>query len=409
MANTFGGYPLYDAYEVRRHRRHYRYDDVPELEWANSLYVPRGRWPARGWLLMRRSEFNQLDPYTTHSLVIQDYGKRANTAENAAITFQNLSIVQARQISGGITSDPNSILLVEITDPRGTVWNEWFQIPTQSQYNIRSPAYPELFYSASMNGASNWNFSAMIGDLWGQMTALGTYPGLSSTPSWTPEGWSFPGESAWKAVCSILNYLGMTVAVDLTSATPYTIVDFDGADAANDTRFTTYEGVREDDWNYTDVGLGRVPRYVRVFFHRRNQYYGTEETVRRDAFQWSSTPLYSVLIDNVTNFPQATGTAGVWADFTVRYDVDNSPLAADVTTAGTIATTLANAYFRSIQKGTSKYLKRVYVGALPFTPGPQIEGVCWRHDYSVERKGWLTDVVMGPDPPFHQVRHGCPG
>ena len=401
-SNTFGGYPLYDPREVRFNRAHFRYPDVPELMLANSLYVSGGQWPARGFILMRRGDYNKLNTYTNYDLVIQDFGKK--TVPDAALTFKSLSIVQARCVSRGVAADVNAIYLIELTDQRGLVWNKWFKFPTTSQYNIRAPAYPETFYSGSLNGGSTWSWSGMIGDLWGQMTGLGAYPGIPTTPVGTPEGWSFPGVPAWEALTSILDYLGLVVTVDLTKAAPYGIAVFGGTDTGNSTRFTTYSSVLEDDWEWIDTGSGRVPLTAQVNFHRRNQYYGTEETIRNDAFQWQTTPLYSL---NVTGpFPSASGKTILWADFTVRYDVDGNPLAADTATASTVATDVANNYFNRISRSTNGFMKRQYVGALPFTTGGLVDGVCWKNDFREGRKGWVTEVIRGPNPPFREVDNG---
>lgn len=388
--------PLYDPYRIRQDRGRLRRPEVKELSYANSIYMPGGRWPARAWILLARSDYDQISTYGTYALQIDDF-------KNGPITLQNLSIVQARCVTRGLAGDANAIYLVELTDPRGVLWNKWFQFPTTSQYNVEAPAYPSQFYTPSMNGASAWTWDQMLGDLWAQMPLLGAYLGLPLTPANTPKNFSFPGTSAWEALNQILSYLGCSVSVDLRSAAPYTITVDGTADAVFDALTLKYAANLEEDLEWIDTGSGRVPKEVIVYFHRINQYYGTEETVRRDGLQWSSQPLYSVTVAGPAAFSQASGTGYLWADFTVRFDVDGNPLAADVATAATIASERVSQYYNRIYQGTVGYLRRVYAGALPFVVGSELDGVRWYEDYSQGRAAWRTEVVRGGEPPWDDV------
>src|ERR1051325_908117 len=121
MPNTFGDpassgqlYELYDPRHPLRHRQRFRRDLVPLLRRANSLYVPSGRWPARGFLLLRRGDYDNLSKYSIHlQLSIED------VQTGTARVFKNLSIVQARCVTAGfVGTDPDSLMLVEVTDAR---------------------------------------------------------------------------------------------------------------------------------------------------------------------------------------------------------------------------------------------------------------------------------------------------
>lgn len=397
--NTFGipslQLPLYDVREVLESRSRFRRDPIPLLERANSFYCPVGRYPARGWILLSRSDYDKLDKYATNfQLNIGD-----TIQPNNVRTLKNLSIVQAQCATRGIASDPNAIYLVEITDPRGLLHNQWFQFPTTNNYNIRSPAYPQSFYSGSLNTGVEWTWSTMIQDLWEDMGSfLGAWPGLPITPAGTPEGFWFPGVSAWEALNSILDNLGLAIACNLTQDSPYTIVQQNADDTALTALQTKYTTHLEDDLEWIDYGAGRLPATVKVLFRRRNSIYGSEETVRADEFQWSMSSIYSVSVNAPAAYTGGTGTHYIWSDFTVRYDQDNSPLAADVTTASTIATERVEQYFRRINPAS--YLSQTYSGALPFVTGSKIDGVCWYYDYSEKRQGWTTQIIYGPDPPW---------
>ena len=401
--NSFGPYnlqvPLYDPREVWENRARFRRDSIKLLGRANSFYCPAGRWPCRGWILLAREDYDKLDKYSTElQLNISDTTKADNVD-----TLKLLSVVQAQCVTRGLASDKNALYLVEVTDGRGILCNEWFQFPTTSSYNIRVPAYPSTdrggtFYTNSMNtGVSpttTWTWSTMLKDLWDQMgTFLGAFPGLPSAPHGTPEGFWFSGVPAWTALCDVLEYLGMTVACDLTKALPYTIVTQDAADAA----FTALENKYappEDDLEWIDTGAARVPKTIKVLFRRRNSVYGTEETVtyRNDimAEQWSMESIYTVSVNAPVKFASAVGTHYLWSDFTIRYDDSSNPSDADITWANTIANERVRQYFDRIVG----FMSKTYGGALPFATGSQVEGVCWSHDYSNQDwQVWKTQIV----------------
>ncbi len=397
MPNTFAGYPLYDPRHERQNRLNYRRDYLWLLDRANSLWVPAGRQAARGWLLMRYGDYLRLatssDRFSTNLQL-----SIADVHTGTAMTFGGLAIVRGRCVSRGKALDPNSIVVIEVTDRRGVLENRWFSQGTNSTYNARSPAYPQQFYSGSLLAGAPFTWSQMIADLWGQMTEDGPFPGLPVTPTGPPEEWNLPGVPAWPALCMMLDHIGCYVACDLTNAAAYTIVSGGATDAALVAKQQLYAGLLEDDLEPTGPGSARIPGEIVVYFHRRNDQYGTEETIRRDGLQWSMTPLFSVTVpappDSI-----GQGSAGIhhlWDDFTVRYDVDNNPLAADVTTATTIASERAQQWFNVAYHDTLGSMKQVYTGCLPFTTGSQVDGVCWRL-LAHQRKGWQTEIVRGED------------
>lgn len=405
-ASTGGQYPLFDARLVKEYRKRFGREPIPMLDRANGIYVPTGRWPARGWLLIRREDYDALNKYgTAFELNVGDPSKVDNVG-----TLKHLRIVQAQCVSRGVAADEDAIYLVEVTDGRGIVCNEWFQFPLNSQYNIRAPAYPQTFHPASMNSGTTWTWSTMLQDIWNRMSVhLGAWPGLPYAPAGTPEGFWFVGVSAWTSMCDILDYLGMKVACDLTAASPYTIVRSGSADASFTTTQNKYGATGatkyrlEDDLEWVDVGAGRVPRYVTVIFRRRNSVYGTEETVYYGndgvAKQWSMAATYSVDVDAPAAFSSATGTHYIWSDFTVRADDSGNPLDADVHEARVIARERATQYYEHIDP--AEFMTQTYIGALPFTTGSRVDGVCWFQDCRrSDRTGWRTQIVRGANPPW---------
>jgi len=177
----------------------------------------------------------------------------------------------------------------------------------------------------------------------------------------------------------------------------YAIVTAGAADSLFSALQTIYIPNLEDDLEWLDVGAARVPKTVTVFFKRRNDIYGTEETVRRDALQWATTPYYSYTGDAPVEFVNAVGKHFIWDDFTVRYDMDNIPDTNDTITADAIAKERIIQYFGRITGA----MTQVYAGALPFVTGSLVDGILWSQDFSNQkRQGWKTTLVRGSSPPF---------
>lgn len=416
VVNTFGTakqqFALYDPRGVRQHRARFRRDLFPELDLANSYYSMAGRWPDVGWLLIDRKSLDQLSPYSSGlQLTIGDF-------VNAPITVGDLSLVQARCVTRGLASDPAAIYLVQVTNNQGVLYNPWFQYPVNAQYNVRAPAYDGSYYTGSLTGPNNtdaWTWDGMVGDLWSRAGGLlGTYPHLPTAPIQAPEGFSFVGVPLWEAVSHVMDYLGMAVSGSFPS---FAITVSGTPDAAYAALSSKYAKYLEDSMEYKDSGSGRVPSQVVVYFHRRNQVYGTEETARRDSLQWRGVPAYGVTVPAPAMFSAAAGTGFLWADYTVRYDADGNPLAADAAQAQATAVERAAQFFDTIYRGTQGYARSVYAGALPFTTGSLVDGVRWFNTGRLgslqdEHCGWRTEVLRGyvwPEVTFELSLRGLTG
>lgn len=346
--------------------------------------------------MLPRVEYDALDKYST-SLQLEI---------GTMSPLQNLSIVQAQCVTRGVSSDPGALYLIELTDGRGVLHNRWFHFPLTAAYNIRAPAYPQTFYTASLNSGTTWTWSTMLQSVWELMgDFLGPWPGLPSSPLGTPEGFWFTGVPAWTALCDVLEHLGMTVACDLASATPFTIVEVNASDSAFDALTAANVPNLQDDLEWLDVGAARVPKTITVLFPRRNAVYGTEETVthRSDgiARQWAMDPHYEVVVQAPSDFSSAVGKHYIWSDYTVRYDDDGQPLSADVTEAEGIARQRADQYYAG--SGAETYVTRTYAGAVPFATGSRVDGVCWKQDYESRWHAWRTELVCGPSPPWPEL------
>ena len=410
--NSFGTatlkLPLYDPRGTVAERARFRREAVSELARVNSFYCPSGRWPFRGWVLLARADYDCLDRYSTAlQLEVGDPRRSDNVG-----TLKNLCVVQARCVTRGLAADVAALYLVELTDARGILHNKWFQFPTTTSYNVRAPAYPSTFYPATMNGGTTWTWATMVQDMWERMPLLGAWPGFpaGASPLGTPEGFWFSGVPAWPALCDVLDHLGLTVACDLTAAAPYTIVQPGAADATFAAAQTRYGSITspnyclEDDLEWIDVGAARVPATIKVLFRRRNAVYGTEETVRYDSPQWSTSAVYEVSASAPAAFASAVGTHYLWSDFTVRYDQDGAILAEDAAAAAAIAAEQVTEHFTVTYAQTLGYMTQTYAGALPFATGARVDGVSWYQDYrGGDRAGWRTQIVRGASPPWPGV------
>jgi hypothetical protein len=405
--------PLFDPGPERDNRERFRRQPVERLRHANSFYVSNGLTPARGWVLLRRGDYDRLNPAASNlTLALSD-----DTGTTPDLALHSLAVVRADCVSRGFANDPDAVYLVELTDQQGLIYNHYFKYPTDSEYNIRAPAYPTAsqtdpggFYSASLrSGATTFTWDYLVNDLWAQMGPfLGAYPGLPFEPTESAEGWSFPGGSAWEALTLVLEQVGMTISVDLTNAAqPYGIVALGASDPNFSALMAKYAALKEDDWESPGFAAGRVPGVVRVYFHRRNQYYGTEETVTRGPAQWTMSSEYSVNVGAAAaGFPQYAGMPGVaflWSELTVRFDVDGTPLPGDVTTATAVARERVGQYYGKIYRGSAGYLRQTYAGLVPFATGSLLDGVRWFQDYSAGRLAWRTGITRGYDPPWPET------
>lgn len=403
--------PLCDPRFERANRTQFIRDNIPELRCANGIFISGGRWPVRAYLLVQRQYLNALlaqgtDPANPYApLYRTDFQLYLEDFRNAQLVLKNLALAHARCVSRGIAADPKAVYLLELTDARGVVQSPVASWPLVRQYNVLAPAYPGQYYSASQNSGTPWTWGTLLADIWNSMTPLGAFPGLPSTPSGTPTNLIFLGVPAWPALCNQLDRLGLTVGVDLTQSAPYSIVQRGATDAAFTNLTAQFAGAIEEDYEWISAGSARVPGSVTVFFHRQNQYYGTEETLRLDGLQWSSTPLYSVNVTAPARFASSAGSHVLWDDFVVRFDTDGNPLAADVATATTIAQERVSQYYDRVYWDTLGSLKRIYTGLVPFAAGSQVAGVRFYMDMVRGQLSWCTEVIRSAGPPWPEVEN----
>jgi hypothetical protein len=80
--------------------------------------------------------------------------------------------------------------------------------------------------------------------------------------------------------------------------------------------------------------------------------------------------------------------------------MNGNPLAADITTAATVAAERALQFFNNIYRGTQGFMRHVYAGCLPFSTGSLVDGVRWFNTGMLGANddkwcGWRTELIRG--------------
>ena len=392
-------YSCLDAVREAANLRDLGYPQPADFARANSLTNPLGPVPARGWFLISRGDLNKLNLNASHSVTF-------NAEIGGSYPLYGLWITKARNLTPGTTGDTKACYLVEVADSRHKLADPYLGIGIKNkQYNVRAPDYSAdgtpatNYYSASLNSGSVWTWLTMVQDLWALMPHLGTVPSaLPYNPDGTPEGWIFPGVSAWKALNTVLYRLGLAVKCDLTLKTnQYSLVQIGAADSATDRIISTAEAAKTKiyDAEFVEPTATRVPGNVRLLFHRQNLHYGNEETTPRTSAQWATDPLYFV--------DQPSGATGADTDLFAPL-WDDLPDLLDATDA---ATNVAGMTSRAADHATAwlgmlqTRFHKIFSGVMKIQPGSTLRAVSWRQDLlglggTTDPGGLVTEVFRYP-------------
>lgn len=379
----------------------------PDFALANSVTIPLGPRPTRALFLMSRADLDTFNDEAYHTATLIEHTEHG--IERARRALYNLVFVNARCLTPGKAGDEDAVYLAEFADARWLVHNHAFSVPINKQYNVRAPAWgtsgSTLYYADSTNGGTAWTWTTMIQDVWNLMsTQLGSAPTLPVTPDGTPEGWRFPGMSAWVALNQLLYRIGCAITVDLAaSSSQFSIVQVGGSDATQDALedalVLASAGARIHDEEFLESNRGGYPYGCRVFFHRAQEHYGTEQTTQQTSAQFSTAQVYSVDVNgSYTADTDSNILTPIWDDLPATYDAAGSITNAAACT--TRATERAADYFRMASTGGTM-MHRTFTGLRAFKPGAKLKGVCWRQDLAGIRDpehpgGWVTEIVRHP-------------
>lgn len=366
---------------------------------ANSMTVPVGPHPGRGLFLMMREDLDQIDADALHDVTFDD-------GINPSLTFHDLVYVVGRCLTPSAPEDPKAVFLVEFADARWRVHNPTFSIPINKQYNVRAPGFKPSssrdYYDDSRNAGTDWTWQTMVTDIWSLMAPLGTAPTLPITPDGAPEGWIFPGTSAWLALNQVLCRIGCAAKIDLTPSTPaWTIIQVGATDTDMDAAQEKLiaKGLKIFDEEFQEGVRGRVPYGVRVFFHRQEEHYGNEQTTPKTSTQWSTSAVYKVDIVGPNATAAEAGTYHpIWDDLPALYDASGS--LSNGSALNTRAQARSDDFFRMLRGNGGSRQHRIYSGLHPLFPGPSIKAVVWRQDLAGIRAnkpgGIVTEIVRHP-------------
>lgn len=360
-----------------------------DLSFANSLINTIGAKPSTGQFLLTYSQIAAIDLNGRHTANWTDDAGRTATAHNLIVTREPIKVHYSRK-----TSDKDSCFLVEVSDARWLCKNPTFSIAINKQYNVKAPGYQGQYYQSSTNSGTAWTWAGMVENIWNLMSSqLGTYPGLPITPNGTPEGYVFPGCSAWDALTEVLNRIGCAVRWNPSvSTSQYSIVQVGATDTSQDTILANAERRLIHDAEFQPVVLGKIPYGVRVFFHRQELDYGTERTTPRDTNQWQSNAVYSV---DVVGPDSATAESGVyhpiWDDLPAIYNASGS--LTNSSALNTRAQERSDDFYRMLRSVGGQRLYQAYSGVVLANPGSTIKETRWRLD---GQAAIITEVIRHP-------------
>lgn len=372
---------------------------IPEhFEKANSLTVPLGPSPSRGWVFLTRSGLSQLNLDSNQTLTF-DFTNRKDV--RTVLTFNGLVITQEplECIPSYEDTAEDALYLVEFSDLSWLVCNPHFGVPIAKWYNVRAGAYlgsgtTAEYLSGSLNAGSLWTWQTMVSDIWTLMSGqIGSAPTLPYTPAGTPEGFKFPGMSAWEALTCVLNRIGCAVKRNLTAAvgSQFSIVKIGDADATAATAIASVNPIH--DGRYLSVTRGRLPEKFRLYAHRQEKFPAIQQANRNDSSTWETNALYSVDVVGPPTTAE-TGTYGIgFSDLPAIYDETGT--ITNAAALSTLATELADNFY----DGILERLWYRFSGLLGISAGSTLKSVRWRerHDAEDGHDGVITEVLSGPE------------
>lgn len=362
-------------------------DGVP-TDWAsraNSYECPVGFEPGVGWVLMNEAHADALDMNSSGSLVWVD-----GTTET---TFTGLIPRRVTKMTLGLS---NRVCLVEFTDQRAAIRGS-----INDQYNVRMPAPKNLtgtnnYYAESLNSGSLWTWQTMLDDIWSNLNSYaGASPTLPYSPDGSPEMFRFVGVPAWDAVKLVLDKIGCTAAFDPTAGT-FSIIRLGSTQSGLAAAKTAATFRLMYDYDPVEGNLHRAPATFRVFFHRKEEYYGIEkDTPQSD--NWEMEP--ATAVDVASGITGGSGVWPIWDDLPAMFDstetITNS--SALSTRASEVAANMASRFITPTRQHYSGILTSML-------PGSEISKVVWR-DYGDET-GTVTEIRYHPPAQTAVGRHG---
>lgn len=383
------GKPLLDPREALKWAER---NGTPTDFWgrANSYQCPRGPEPGTAWLLMLRSDLDDLDKNEYHALTWTD------GHHDEEISIGDLVIVRGVGINLALPGDPNAAYLVELQDKRRILKRshiaKQYNVPIPVPPNCGEDTYPEvLYYPDSLDSGERWTWQSMLQDIWDNLPEIaGDAPSMPWAPDTYPENFRFVGMSAWDALHIALNALSCTTALN-PIAGEFLFIRRSSEQSGLAQSLSDLESRRMYDYDpVSDTTLADVPASVVVYYRRRERYRGIEKDTPRED-NWESHWWFATEVD--TGIDGAVGYLPVWADVDAMYDEYDNLINGTVMDARAIEITdeLVGAIQRENRKGI------MWTGLTSdVLPGSEIRETVWR-DYG-DAQGLVTEIRGGSDP-----------
>lgn len=355
---------------------------------ANGYFCPLGPEPGIGYVLLTRNQWNAIAGQRNASFPLR------MESGGISITFPALYIVSAVKVSGGPAGDPNSVYMLKLADRR---WHARMS-DVAVQFNVRCPAPPatsgdDLYYEDSLNSGSAWTWETACENLWNAIPGFGAWPGLPVAPTSNPEGFHFVGVPAIDALCKLLAVIDCELAY-LPTIDTAVIVESGSVQPGLSSALQANAFYLVDAEPF-DVPAALVPETVRVYFHRRDEHYGTEKLTQQASGNWVTESWYSVdVATNVSGTVSGT-VVPVWDDLPAVYDFDGS--LTNSSALNTRAALRAEGLVGDRQRGSARR-RTLYSGVVSsIQPGSEIKAVHWRCvDARHNAEGLVTEIRNHP-------------
>ena len=198
--------------DPKRLRDDLRQSGLPVGEWSvrcHSFVSPCEREPGVGHVLIRRSAWDRIPDKTSLTLTFAD-------SFGSSVSFVKLHPVSSPTPLAVPTATSDAILWLTLEDRR----SRYKQVATSRSYNLRLAAGG--WDTATLNSGTAFTWAQIVADLWAKLKAVYTdlpssAPSLPSTPSGTPESFSFYSVDAWTALCTVCQAAGFLVRYDPTT------------------------------------------------------------------------------------------------------------------------------------------------------------------------------------------------
>lgn len=360
---------------------------------ATSYRCSTGCDPGVAFVLMLKSDVDDLDKKEPHILKVTQVDKSGETPQSTDNEFKKLYFVRSERMNPGAEDDPNSALLVEMHDVRRLLR---MTSAGDAQYNIRGIGIATDFLPETRDSGSDWTWQTMLDDLWDKMPSdlAGDSPDLPYTPDGKPEGWKFTGCSAWEAIHKILDKLYCTTAYDPAEGT-FTFVEL-----GKEQKLTIdEEEVDIDDYpgaitfNAEPMAGNSVdiPEKIRVWFPTWHDSYGANWDQAFDD-DWDRERTAKSKDISTADDDAITGTiVDIWDDLSAEYD--SADTLGNDSALTTRATEIKDKWLQNA-KTTERHIVAIGFDS-NVKPGSEIRTVLWRN-WGEIANGSVTEFVTRP-------------